>query len=64
MQDSYAAARNCPTVLSRNSDLNIAYDRAAYDMVVDYRIAPVPPMTGQLIEWVNALLCSQGKRPS
>ncbi len=51
-------------MLDLQTVLNTAYDRAAYDLVVDYRIAPVPPLTGQLIEWANALLCSQGKRPS
>lgn len=50
--------------LDLQSVLNTAYDRAAYDLAVDYRIDPVPPLTGPLIEWANALLCSQGKRPS
>jgi len=42
--------------------LNTAYDRAAYDMVVDYRAEPAPPLTGPSLEWANGLLCSQGKR--
>ncbi|MEZ6031748.1 MAG: DUF4058 family protein [Planctomycetaceae bacterium] len=49
--------------LDLQSVLNTAYDRAAYDLAVDYRIDPVPPLTGPLIEWANTLLCSQGKRP-
>jgi len=44
--------------------LNTTYDRAAYDMVVDYRAKPVPPLTGQSVEWANGVLCSQGKRDS
>ena len=44
--------------------LNTAYERAAYDMVVDYCADPVPPLTGQAIEWANAMLGSQGKRES
>ena len=51
-------------MLDLQTVLNTAYDRAAYDMVVDYRLDPVPPLTGQLIEWANALLCSHGKLPS
>jgi len=44
--------------------LNTAYDRAAYDMVVDYRAEPVPPLTGPSIEWADGILRVKGKRAS
>ena len=42
--------------------LNTAYDRAAYDMVVDYQSEPAPPLTGQSIAWAKGVLLAQGKR--
>ena len=44
--------------------LNTAYDRAAYDMVVDYRAEPVPPLTGPSVEWADGILRAKGKRAS
>ena len=47
-----AVARHFDPVASRRRDvpldlqevLNTAYDRAAYDMAIDYRREPVPPL--------------------
>lgn len=41
---------------------NTAYDPAAFDIVVDYRSEPVPPLTGPSIKWANDVLHAQGKR--
>jgi hypothetical protein len=42
--------------------LTIVYDRAAYDLEIDYRAAPVPPLTGEAAAWADALLRSRGLR--
>jgi hypothetical protein len=42
--------------------LTVAYDRAAYDMAVDYRREPVPPLTEPQQCWAHALLHSRGLR--
>ena len=36
--------------------LDAAYDRAAYDVDVNYRVAPDPPLSRRDIRWANALL--------
>lgn len=36
--------------------LNDLYDKAAYDLSVDYRLEPVPPLTGDAVAWADALL--------
>lgn len=36
--------------------LNTAYDRAAYDLAIDYRRAPVPPLNEAQQPWAHALL--------
>ncbi len=41
--------------------LNTAYDRAGYDLSVDYSRAPVPPLPG---DWADRLLKDQGLRPA
>ena len=42
--------------------LNTAYDRAAYDMAVNYRREPVPPLNEAQQQWAHALLQSRGLR--
>ncbi len=42
--------------------LNTAYDRAAYDLAVDYRREPVPPLSEAQQRWAHALLQSRGMR--
>ena len=42
--------------------LDTAYDRAAYDLQVDYRMAAVPPLRGEADQWAAALLRSKGLR--
>jgi hypothetical protein len=42
--------------------LNTAYDRAAYDLVVDYTRQPVPPLTDETAAWATELLRAKGLR--
>jgi hypothetical protein len=42
--------------------LDEAYDRAAYDMEIDYRKEPRPPLDGELAAWADQLLRSKGLR--
>jgi Protein of unknown function (DUF4058) len=42
--------------------LQTVYDRAAYDLAIDYRTEPVPPLTGTHAEWANGLLRTKGLR--
>ena len=42
--------------------LATAYDRAAYDLEVDYRSEPSPPFSQQYADWANALLIARGLR--
>ena len=39
-----------------------AYDRAAYDLEIDYRSEPMPPLTQEASDWVNSLLTTAGLR--
>ena len=43
-------------VLDLNTILHELYDRAGYDLRIDYRSAPVPPFEGEGATWVDALL--------
>jgi hypothetical protein len=38
------------------------YDRAGYDLRVDYRSDPAPPLEGDDTAWTDALLCEAGLR--
>jgi hypothetical protein len=38
------------------------YDRAAYDLSIDYRRPPVPPLQGADAEWLDAFLQGKGLR--
>jgi hypothetical protein len=40
------------------------YDRAAYDMSVDYRKLPHPPLEGEDARWARELLGGRGAKPS
>lgn len=42
--------------------LSTAYDRAAYDLVVDYKQDPFPPVTGPNAAWMIDLLRTRGLR--
>lgn len=42
--------------------LNTAYDRAAYDLAIDYRREPVPPLGEAQQQWAHALLQSRSVR--
>jgi Protein of unknown function (DUF4058) len=48
--------------LDLQSVLDTAYDRACYDLEIDYRRKPVPPLIGKLAEWADQLLRSKGLR--
>lgn len=42
--------------------LGILYDRAGYDLSIDYRAEPVPPLAGAAAEWADAQLRRAGLR--
>jgi hypothetical protein len=42
--------------------LDAAYDRAGYDLEIDYRSEPRPPLDGELASWADQLLRSKGLR--
>lgn len=42
--------------------LKAAYERAAYDLQIDYRQEPVPPLPEQYRAWADELLSSKGLR--
>jgi hypothetical protein len=44
--------------------LTTAYDRAGYDLSVDYTRDPVPPLTGEWVAWSDGLLKAKGLRPA
>jgi hypothetical protein len=45
-----------PVPLTLGQALQTAYERARYDLRVDYRKPPVPPLTSQDAAWAEALL--------
>ena len=49
-------------VVDLNGLLHGLYDRAAYDLTVNYRGEPVPPLTGADHTWMDALLHAAGLR--
>lgn len=51
------------TPLDLQQVLNTAYDRAAYDLAVDYRREPVPPLREAQQAWAHTLLQRGGLRP-
>jgi hypothetical protein len=42
--------------------LTTGYDRAAYDLEMDYRKDPVPPLNPQLAAWADRLLKEKSAR--
>jgi len=48
--------------LDLQAALDAAYDRAAYDLRIDYRKEPKPPLEDQLAAWADQLLRSKGLR--
>jgi len=50
------------TPLDLQSVLNTAYDRAAYDLDVNYRRHPTPPLTDEYTSWADDLLRGKGLR--
>jgi hypothetical protein len=42
--------------------LNAAYDRGSYDLRVDYRADPAPPLTGENAAWADQWLKNKGLR--
>jgi len=42
--------------------LHALYDRAGYDLAVDYTADPVPPLEGDDAAWADQLLCEKGLR--
>lgn len=42
--------------------LNTAYERAAYDLAINYRREPIPPLGESHRQWVHSLLQSRGWR--
>jgi hypothetical protein len=55
-----------PVVSDVNLDLqavvSVAYERAGYDLVIDYRGEPTPRLNPQQQEWAGQLLKSKGLR--
>jgi hypothetical protein len=43
--------------------LNTAYDRAGYDLELDYRADAIPPLEGEWNAWAHRLLQKKGLRP-
>jgi hypothetical protein len=44
--------------------LNTAYDRAGYDLDLDYTRDPTPPLSGEWSAWADRLLKARGIRPA
>lgn len=42
--------------------LNEIYQRSGYDSFIDYRSDPLPPLSGDRLGWIDALLKQQGLR--
>jgi hypothetical protein len=52
-----------PVPLDLGQALRTAYERARYDLRVDYRKPPVPPLSPADAAWAAALMALQEKRP-
>jgi hypothetical protein len=48
--------------LDLQSVLDAAYDRVGYDLEIDYKTEPRPPLDGELARWADQLLRSKGLR--
>lgn len=49
-------------VVELNRLLHELYDRAGYDLRIDYRDEPEPPLEGEDVAWADELLRLQGVR--
>jgi len=49
-------------ILDLNAILHDLYDRAGYDLAIDYRNKPIPPLSQDDEEWAEALLQEKGLR--
>jgi hypothetical protein len=49
-------------IVPLNMLLHELYDRAGYDLRIDYRAEPEPPLAGDDTVWADALLCEAGLR--
>ena len=47
-------------VIDLQALLSDIYDRAAYDLKLDYTVSPVPPLSSTDTAWANALLKEKG----
>jgi len=50
-------------VMDLNTVLHEVYDRAGFDLAIDYRQEPQPPLEGEDAAWADALLRAHGLRP-
>jgi hypothetical protein len=50
--------------LDLNAVLRAAYEHGAYDLSIDYRREPEPPLSGEDAAWADALLRAHGLRPA
>lgn len=55
-------AGDAPATLDLQEVFTLAYDRGAYDLDIDYRSDPVPPLSTIHAEWADQLLKEQGLR--
>ena len=53
---------DAPATLDLQEVLATAYDRAAYDLDIDYRSDPIPPLSSFHADWANQLLMCKGLR--
>jgi hypothetical protein len=51
------------TPLDLQAVLDTAYDRAGFDLDIDYKKEPVPPLSKKWKEWADRLLREKGLRP-
>jgi hypothetical protein len=52
-----------PVPLALGQALHTAYERARYDLRVDYRKPPVPPLTSEDATWAETLLHTSRQSP-
>ncbi len=56
-------SNDLPVLIDLQAALDSIYDRAGYDLRIDYREEPRPPLDDELAAWANQLLRSTGLRP-
>ena len=50
-------------VLDLQAVIDTVYDRAGYDLDINYNSDPVPPLEGEWNAWAHRLLKEKGLRP-